>query len=235
MSVAYLPSEEDNDVACGRLFEGRYVPVIERQNIQMAFMNSTLTIFTSWSEIQLTKYSSSCLPSARFQEQFPRINFRQFDPDQLLHKYNFTSQQITWMKDWSNMTKISSYADNSADLKRLRDAMKSHVPARLADVWRILLAREYGMAYLDLDMFPISNYSQIYLGTPNVAVPIWSEETGALEIQNSGFCFTASQSDILIQKVKKLMNSYGEKQQYSMYTLFGKSKQSERAKKNNMI
>lgn len=206
MSSAYLPHEKmPTKGPCAGL--GVYKQVLQRQSQQMAALNSTLTIFTSWSEEKLNLFEAECKP---FME-LDRIFYQQFDADALLHKHNFTADQMRWIQNWH---KTASH--------------KEHVPARLSDVLRIILARENGMAYLDLDMFPVppatSNRSQpadLYLESPCVAVPIWAEGNGALEIQNSGFCFTGRQLDHLIGRMKTLIDSKGETQVYPGYTDMG--------------
>lgn len=206
ISSAYLPHEQTAKTPCAGL--GHYGAVLKRQSLQMAALNSTLTIFTSWSELKLNRFENECNKSFKVLD---RIFFQQFDADALLHKYNFTADQMRWIQNWY---KTASH--------------KEHVPARLADLLRIILAKENGMAYLDLDMIPVppttSNRSQpadLYLESPCVAVPIWAEENGALEIQNSGFCFTGRQLDHLIGRMKTLINSKGETQVYPTYTEMG--------------
>jgi hypothetical protein len=207
-SVAYIPGEQGKG-SCETLYgTGRYTAVLERQSKQMVRLNSTLTIFTSWSENQLKSYSEKCRPSVNY----TGITYKQFDPDSQLEKHNFTTQQIGWIKNWHSTAE-----------------KKGHVPARLADLWRILIAKENRMAYLDLDMFPAPPSSSIrdgtaadfYLNSPNVAVPIWSEELGAFEIQNSGFCFASNQLDYLIETLKEIIQSKGESQNYAFYTQLG--------------
>lgn len=207
MSSAYLPNEQRSTGGpCAGL--GRYGEVLKRQSLQMAALNSTLTIFTSWSEQKLNRFEAECNKPFR---ELDRIFFQQFDADALLHKYNFTADQMRWIQNWH---KTASH--------------KEHVPERLADLLRIILAKENGMAYLDLDMIPVppatSNRSQpadLYLESPCVAVPIWAEGNGALEIQNSGFCFTGRQLDHLIGRMKTLIDSKGETQVYPTYTDMG--------------
>jgi hypothetical protein len=207
MSVAYLPEAQKKADFCKSLYNNntRYTPVLDRQSKQMVALNSTLTIYTSWTDQQLSDFEA-CKPSIHREG----ILYKQFDPDALLHKYNFTSDQIRWIQNW-HMT-----------------GHKGHVPAQLSDVIRILLARDNRMAYLDLDMFPVppvtSSLSQpadLYLKSPCVAVPIWSEERGALEIQNSGFCFSDRQLDYLTEYLKNLIDSKGEEQKYKFYTELG--------------
>lgn len=206
MSVSYLPFDQEDDSACKRFYEGRYLPLLERQSAHMTKLNSTLTFFTSWTERQQQS------PLCKFnQSDFPGLVEARLDPKALLRKFHFSEQQIRWIQTWHstnpNREKYFVY--------------KRYVAARLSDLWRLLLAREHGMAYIDLDMFPVGSDSSVFLGSPNVAVPIWAQENGALEIQNSGFCFTNDQLDLLIERIRNTIQSKGEEQSYPIYTEIG--------------
>lgn len=214
-SVAYLQGEAGKE-ACETLYgkNKQYRQILERQSQQMALLNSTLTIFTSWSDHQLKTYPECGGPT----EEIPNIRFQQFDPDLLLQNYNFTAQQIGWIRGWD----AHAAAKDPKNRKR--------VPTRLADLWRILLARHHQLAYLDLDMFPVppahrvtqgSKAADLYLATPTLAIPVWGDEHGALEVQNSGFCLAPNQLDYLIHKLQTLIESKGDEQTYKMYTELG--------------
>jgi len=57
MSSAYLPHEQmAKKGPCAGL--GEYGEVLKRQSLQMAALNSTLTIFTSWSELKLNRFEN---------------------------------------------------------------------------------------------------------------------------------------------------------------------------------
>ena len=164
----------------------------------MQQMNTTLTIFTSWTEKQLE--------NCKQRRKLHGIEERQFDPLNLLQKYGFSKEQIGWLQHWHKGKGKGKWAG-----------------PRLSDVWRILLAREHQMAYVDLDMFHVYPSADIFLGQPNVAVPVWEYGgTPSLEIQNSGFCFTAGQLDILIHRLQEIIQSKGKEQFYLHYTELGK-------------
>jgi len=74
------------------------------------------------------------------------------------------------------------------------------------------------MAYLDLDVVYLLTDPRVYTHRPNVAAPVWSEEKGAIEIQNSAFCFAPSQLDLLLDKIRDTMDQRGSQQfQRNMY------------------
>jgi hypothetical protein len=201
MSGAFLPKEQTDGHRCEYFYrpDSRWGEVLNRQSQAMLRMNSTLTIFTSWTEQQIQ--------NCQGRRYLPGIEERQFDPVDLLTKYGFTEEQIGWLQHWHEGQGKLTFRWAST---------------RLSDVWRILLAREHQMAYVDLDMFHVHPSADIFLGQPNVAVPIWEYGgTAALEIQNSGFCFTAAQLDILIHRLKVIVQSKGKEQVYSHYTELG--------------
>mmetsp|Transcript_2958 Transcript_2958/g.4456 ORF Transcript_2958/g.4456 Transcript_2958/m.4456 type:complete len:302 (-) Transcript_2958:41-946(-) len=220
MSVSYLPFDQDSE-SCERFYIGFYKPLLERQSKQMVKMNSTLTIFTSWTTKQI-----DCRNKYFNKSAYPGIVERAFSADALLRKFRFSSKQIDWIKNWHsiNLDQMTTIPKKyrSLTIKRAKKIIekehKKHAAARLSDLWRLLLAREHQMAYLDLDMFPVVATNQLYLGGANVAVPIWGIEKGALEIQNSGFCFTSRQLDLLIQRATLIMDSKGGEQDYELYT-----------------
>ena len=192
----------------------RFAPMLEDHNRQMVAMNTTLTIFTTFTEEQLAQ------PGCHL-NHLSNIETKQFDPVTLLKKYHYTDEQIKWMKLWH---KVGHKKDVNGKRPEKRVAYHHYV-TRLADIWRVLLAREYHMAYADLDMMYLSPHKEVYLKQPNVAVPVWAEEKGAFEIQNSGFCFNSAQLDVLIRKQQLLINSKGPQQalveQYTVYTSMG--------------
>lgn len=81
------------------------------------------------------------------------------------------------------------------------------------------------MAYMDLDLFHLSNDPSIYLSKPNVAMPVWGDET--IEIQNSGWCLSEPQLKILANMAVKRIEAKGENQTTDRtafaYTELGKS------------
>ena len=79
--------------------------------------------------------------------EFRNINFSSFDPLVLLPSYGFSVQQLAWMKMWNSHT-------------------------RLSDVFRIALAAEHGMTYLDLDMMLLNPNPRVYLDSAVVAAPV---------------------------------------------------------------
>lgn len=207
--VPPAPDQNDNET-CGRLYSSNIRELLLDHSQHMVKMNSSLTLFTTWTKEQMQDPRCSLTP-----EDFPGIRTQQFDPIALLQKYNFSENQIEWITHWF---------DAKTDHKRMK--LKIHsIAARLTDVWRILLAREYQFAYCELDMILLSEYPEVYLAEPNVAVPIWGEELGAFEIQNSGFCFNTDQLDVLIRNVKKKLDEKGDQQvienNYNLYTEMG--------------
>ena len=209
-SSAYTPKERyavDDPKPCKQLFGvGRYRPVMDRQELQMAKANSTLTVFTSFSAEQLRH------PKCHPQRNYTHVLFRQFDPDALLRLHGFAEQEVGWIRSWGDQKGVDPHV----------------VAARGSDVLRVALAREHRLAYLDLDMFlapppaaPGRRPADLYLAGPVVAVPVWHQSQGALEVQNSGFCFTAAQLDHLLREQRAIIRSKGERQVYDRYTELG--------------
>ena len=91
-SVAHTPHERDavdDPLPCRQLFgRGRYRTVMDRQELQMAKANSTLTVFTSFSAEQLRH------PLCRPQKNYTHVLFRQFDPDALLRLLGSSSRKL---------------------------------------------------------------------------------------------------------------------------------------------
>ncbi|CAB9527060.1 expressed unknown protein [Seminavis robusta] len=200
LASAWIPSEGN----CSDVYK-KYHDLILEHDASMARMNKKLTIFTTWSPEELQQ---GCGVLDNYVTNLTgHVQLQQFDPEPLLLKHGFTDQHIDWMKHWKDVA-----------------PRFHHAVTRLSDVFRIVLQREFAMAYADLDLVYLLDDPRVYLTVPNVAVPIWSEEKGAFEIQNSAFCFSQPQLDRLIGNVKALMNSKGETQKTKnsyMYTAFG--------------
>lgn len=220
LSNAWLDDPDDksdennmnNAIACNATYY-KYRDLIAEQNTQMGRMNATLTLFTSWSADAWENDPACRLlqddddGTSSSSSSYANIRVRNFDPEPLLLKHGFTAQHIGWMKGW-----------------RLSGARFNHYVTRLSDIFRIALQAEYGMAYTDLDIVYLSDHKEIYLSKPNVALPIWSEEQGALEVQNSAFCFNTEQNHLLLNKARHIMESLGDlqtSQNKYMYTQFG--------------
>jgi hypothetical protein len=80
------------------------------------------------------------------------------------------------------------------------------------------------MSYIDLDIVFLMFDPRVYWNKPNVAMPIWQEEKGAMEIQNSAFCFSSSQLDMLLETIRNMIDTRGEEQltkNMYMYTQVG--------------
>jgi len=229
MSAAFLPFEQRDALPCNKLYAGRYKPLLERHSKQMVKLNTTLTVFTSWSDMQ-KRTMPECQPlnsSPDNNTYYPNIIERDLgDPYELLQYYNFSQQQQYWISQvWHNYSEAVRY--------RPIYEHKKNVGARLADLFRILLAHRHQMAYLDLDMIPLltatstttttkqESFKNLFLATPNVAVPLWGDENGGLEIQNSGYCFTQKQLEYLIDRAKLIIDSTGPNQDYRRYTALG--------------
>ncbi|KAL3918240.1 MAG: hypothetical protein SGILL_004330 [Bacillariaceae sp.] len=158
-------------------------------------MNTQLTIFTTWSPQEL-KETECAAVTADMSKKYPHVKFRQFDPEALLTKHGlFNNTHIGWMKSWANTS-----------------PREHHVITRLSDIFRIALQLEYHMTYVDMDVAFLNLDSSVYGSVPNVAAPVWSEEKGALEIQNSLFCFSPAQLKYLLQSIRSLMDQRGEQQ-----------------------
>ena len=178
---------------CSDLYHKYYYQLYDH-NLQMQKMSSRLTIFTSWTPQELQS-DPSCL--TYFQtSNMTNIRVQQFDPETLLAQRGFSTEQIEWMKHWQDIPDIKF----------------QHVATKLSDVFRVALQREYGMAYADLDLIHLMDDKRVYTAVPNVAVPVWQEEKGALEIQNSGFCFTSRQLDFLLAKMREVIQRKGSEQ-----------------------
>ena len=182
----------------------KYDDLLQVQNEQMQMMTqeSHLTIFTTWSQSDLQDPRCS-----HYFDKYTHITMQQFDPQTLLLKHGFNATHIEYMKSWHST------------VPRIR-----HAITRLSDVFRIVLQKEYGMSYLDLDIVLLMNDPRVYWQRPNVAMPIWKEEQGAMEIQNSAFCFSQSQLDFLITTIQQMMDDRGPKQltkNMYMYTGLG--------------
>lgn len=211
MATAFTNDHGERD-ACNKLFNGRryYRSLLKDHNQQMLKMNTTLTIFTTWTKEQLSERPELCRL-----DHLPGLKVQSFDPIQILKNQQFTNEQIEWIQHWLN-----------AKSKERTQRYKHHrVAARLADLWRVVLAKEYQMAYIELDMLLLNPYKETYLQHSNVAVPVWSEENGMLEIQNSGFCFSRQQLNVILQKQQSIIQFRGPSQaiadNYELYTELG--------------
>lgn len=200
LANAWIPDEATSCNATYQKFEEQLVV----HNQQLLRMNSTMKIFTTWTPEQLQE------PGCHL-NQYPALEPVQFDPEQILLDHGFTNEHVDWLMHWGNLRRPA--------LRR------NHLVARLSDVFRIVLGMKYSLAYADLDMVYLSDDATIYLQVPNVAVPIWQEEKGAFEIQNSGFCFTRPQLQVLLNDTLTIVQSKGPDQIHRnlyFYTELGK-------------
>lgn len=97
-------------------------------------------------------------------KDLPHIQSVRFHPRQLLEKYNLGGTIYeTIQNDWSKKY------------------------ARISDVFRILLARQYGHSYLDTDVVFLKDQPD-YFSQPYVGVSVFRDNLNALEITNAAFC-----------------------------------------------
>jgi hypothetical protein len=159
-------------------------------------MNSHLTVFTTWSPQELQDAQCTSLISS-YSTQYPHVKLQQFDPQDLLTKHDalFNQTHIGWIKAWADTV-----------------PRERHAVTRLSDLFRLALQLEHHMTYIDLDVIFLNLDPTLYGRHPNVAAPVWSEEKGALEIQNSAFCFSTPQLQYLLQNVRTLMDERGNAQ-----------------------
>jgi hypothetical protein len=200
LANAWIPDEATSCNATYHKFEEQLMV----HNQQLQRMNSTMKIFTTWTPEQLQE------PGCHL-NQYPALEPVQFDPEQILLDHGFTDEHVDWVRHWGNVPHPA--------LRR------NHLVARLSDIFRIVLGMKYSLAYADLDMVYLSDDAALYLQVPNVAVPIWQEEKGAFEIQNSGFCFTRPQLQVLLNDTLKIVRSKGPDQisrNMYFYTQLGK-------------
>jgi hypothetical protein len=201
LASAWIPNEGN----CSDVYD-KYRDLILEHEASMQRMGKKLTIFTTWTDQELQQGCGD-LANFGFTVSSNHIQLQQFDPEALLLKHGFTATHVEWMKKWQIVA-----------------PRFHHAVTRLSDVFRIALQREHAMAYADLDVVYLLDDPRVYTAVPNVAVPIWSEEKGAFEIQNSAFCFSREQLDVLLNNIRTLMDSVGEKQTTQnsyIYTQFG--------------
>jgi hypothetical protein len=203
LANAWIPDEATSCNATYQKFEEQLMV----HNQQLLRMNSTMKIFTTWTLEQLQE------PGCHL-NQYAALEPVQFDPEQILLDHGFTDEHVDWLKHWGNVPHPT--------LRR------NHLVARLSDIFRIVLGMKYSLAYADLDMVYLSDDAAIYLQVPNVAVPIWQEDKGAFEIQNSGFCFTRPQLQVLLNDTLTIVQSKGPDQisrNMYFYTQLGKCRE----------
>lgn len=97
---------------------------------------------------------------------YPNLKMVNFDTDALFAKFNMTEALAT-MKAWPGR------------------------PTRVADVMRLLLAREYHRTYIDMDILLIDAHRSHYMH-PFAGAAIFQDNKNALEITNSAFCLPSS-------------------------------------------
>jgi hypothetical protein len=218
MVSAFVPGDQQVGL-CTLLYNSRYRPLLEDHSRQMVRMNSTLTLFTTWTPEQLAEEGCHL-------NDLPGIRTQQFDPIAILRKHGFSNDHIQWMEGWHNAAFVAAKQKKGGLAKTARKILVHKYSARLADIWRVVLAKEHRLAYADMDMMYLSPHPEIYLKDPNVAVPVWGEELGAFEIQNSGFCFLPKQLDVLMRHQREILDAKGpaqaETEQYKLYTAMGK-------------
>jgi hypothetical protein len=164
---------------------------LEMQDAQMRMRNHTLTVFSTWSDAELADCGLGIFG-------FTSIIIVNFDPRELLLRYNFTHSHLERMGTW-------------------------HTYQRLSDVFRLALAAAHGMAYLDIDMLLVNPDTSRFLQNPNIAVPVWNDHggpAGTVEIQNSGFCLKRSALYSALRIVRELIDAKGPTQHY-FYTELG--------------
>ena len=212
-----VPFRDDSCQATLKHYQGLLI----EHNAQMTRMKSELTLYTAWANKDFLLEPGCNL------DAYPAIRMVQFDPEGLLLKNGYSAKQVQWIKQWKDVP-----YNNGKEHKQNRRA----VITRLSDIFRILLARENGMAYMDLDLFHLSNDPSTYLSKPNVAMPVWGDAT--IEIQNSGWCLSEPQLKILANMAVKRIEAKGEKQTTDRtafaYTELGKSASSNRFKYLNI-
>ena len=196
LANVWIPDESaENNITCASTY-AKFQEQLEVHNAQLLKMNSTMVVFTTWTKDQLREEGSNCSL-----DKYPALRQVQFDPQQLLLESSddiMTPQVVDWISSWQNVT-----------IQNPKGQRRNHLVTRLSDLFRIVLAKKYNLAYADLDMVYLSNDQRVYVQEPNVAVPIWSEEKGALEIQNSGFCFNPAQLNVLLRNAITIIQSKG--------------------------
>ena len=195
LANVWIPDESaDNNITCESTYN-KFREQLDVHNEQLLKMNSTMIVFTTWTQQQLEIEGTKCSL-----DMYPALRQVQFDPKQLLLESHedMTPQLVEYISNWQNVT-----------IYNPKGQRRNHLVTRLSDLFRILLAQKYKLAYVDLDMVYLSNDKRIYLQESNVAVPIWSEEKGALEIQNSGFCFSTPQLNVLLRNAIQIIKSKG--------------------------
>lgn len=181
------------DASCTKVFQKFHAQFLVHSE-QMSIMGSHLHVFTTWNEQQLSESGCSL-------DQYDHISMVQFDPEELFKNRNFSSTSIQYMKGWGGTP----------------DSV-----TRLSDMMRLAIAATYGYAYTDTDMVYLSLNAEVFLKHPNMAAPVWNNEGAALELQNSGFCFSSVQLRLLISWVDRHIASKGDDQEY-FYTEMGPS------------
>lgn len=181
-----LPNDMTSNSTCMETLYHFHALLSEHNEHMQLMDNSTLYLFTTWTPQQLQEDGCHL-------HNYSNLKMVQFDPPSLLRRHGFSEQLIHWMDRWGAS----------------KDVTKRELLTRWSDIFRILLAKDHRLAYADLDLIHLSNHSRVYLSLPNIAVPIWAEGKGALEIQNSGFCLTPAQLDVMIHMTKQRIQEKG--------------------------
>ena len=208
LANVWVPEESDeNNVTCTSTYD-KFREQLDEHNSQFLKMNTTMIIFTTWTTNQLQEPGCTL-------DQYPALQQVQFDPVSLLRETitETIKTSPTLTNKNRNVTEVTDTILNYIqNWQYQNDTRHNHLVTRLSDIFRIVLAYKHQLAYTDLDMVYLSNDKRIYLSESNVAVPIWSEEKGAFEIQNSGFCFNSMQLQVLLQNAIQLIINKGPRQ-----------------------
>ena len=163
------------------------------QNEIMKSIGSTLTVFLACNP---SNWNERTVSEFNEDYEYTHISFRSFDRDALFSKFDFESKHVK--------------------LIRRMNAK----PASFSDIYRLLLAAEHRMAYIDCDMFLISNDLNLFLNQPTIAAPVWNDFGASIEIQNSGFCLPNHALAATMQMIRSIMETKKKRQRYA-YTELG--------------
>lgn len=163
-----LASAWEPEESCQTLFAR---PQLREQlallSAQMVEMKSKLTVFATRSAAERS--------DARCQICYPNVEVVDFDPEALLARSNFDQRLRDIVRLWPNTVEAGRPLQAFAATKRR------------ADLYRLSLAYETNLSYVDTDIVFLNRRAETFL-EEYTSASIWARDQASLEVTNSAFC-----------------------------------------------
>uniref|UniRef100_A0A7S4T421 Nucleotide-diphospho-sugar transferase domain-containing protein n=1 Tax=Alexandrium monilatum TaxID=311494 RepID=A0A7S4T421_9DINO len=166
-----------------------HLPRLKVLSAQMVDFGTRLIVFT-------TRLGGDRL-DARCRPVLPGIEVADFNSSALLARHGFSQSLVSVIRTWRFQAR-----------KQLR-----------ADIFRLCLAWETGLSYVDTDILFLAPTPDPFL-EEYVAAIVWASSQASLEITNAAFCLGPRVLDRMIAGVRDTIERKGRDQEY-FYTELG--------------